>query len=91
MGEAEGAKTNQKSKCKITVQKSKIPQLAVALAATVCSTIVEDVRQINCFMQNKANLHFTAENAEYAEKKYICVSDCPIKKCDLYPIYTRSL
>ena len=29
---------------------------------------------------NKANLHFTAENAVYAERKGICVSACPIKK-----------
>ena len=40
---------------------------------------------------NKANLYFTAENAEYAEKKNICVSDCPIKKYALYPISPRSL
>jgi len=26
----------------------------------------------------KANLHFTAENAEYAEKKDISVSDCSV-------------
>ena len=32
---------------------------------------------------NKANLHFTAENAE---KKDICVSDCSIEKYALYPI-----
>ncbi len=35
---------------------------------------------------NKANLHFTAENAEYAEKKDICVSDCPIEIYALYHI-----
>ena len=40
---------------------------------------------------NKANLHFTAENAEYAEKKDICISDCLIKKYALYPISPRSL
>ena len=34
----------------------------------------------------KANLHLTAENAEYAEKKDIFVSDCPIEKYALYPI-----
>ncbi len=34
----------------------------------------------------KANLHLTAENAEYAEKNDICVSDCSIKKYALYPI-----
>jgi hypothetical protein len=28
----------------------------------------------------KANLHFTAENAGYAEKKNIYVSDCSIEK-----------
>ena len=28
----------------------------------------------------KPNFHFTAENAEYAEKKDICVSDCSIEK-----------
>jgi len=39
----------------------------------------------------KANLDFTAENAEYAEKKNICVSDCSIKKYTLYPISPRSL
>jgi len=49
----------------------------------------------------KANLHFTAENAEYArlgealrrsqaKRKDICVSDCPIKKYALYPISPRS-
>ena len=36
----------------------------------------------------KANLHLTAENAEYAEKKDICVSDCPIEKYALYPIFS---
>jgi len=40
---------DQKSKCKITVQKSKIPRLAVALVATVCSTIVENPLQIGLF------------------------------------------
>jgi len=40
---------------------------------------------------NKANLHFTAENAGYAEKKDICVSDCSIKKYALCPISPRSL
>jgi len=40
---------------------------------------------------NKANLHLTAENAEYAEKKDICVSDCPIEKYALYPISPCSL
>jgi len=35
---------------------------------------------------NKPNLHFTAENAEHAEKKNIYVSDCSIKKCALYPV-----
>ena len=53
-------------------------------------------------MQNKANLHFTAKNAEFArlgealrrsqaEKKDICVSDCSIKKYALCPISPRSL
>ncbi len=40
---------------------------------------------------NKANLHFTAENAEYAEKKDISVSDCSIEKYALYPISPCSL
>jgi len=40
---------------------------------------------------NKANLHFTAENTEDAEKKDICVSDCPIEKYALYPISPCSL
>ena len=40
---------------------------------------------------NKANLHFTAENAEYAEKKDICVSDCSIEKYALYAISPCSL
>ena len=40
---------------------------------------------------NKANLHLTAENAEYAEKKDIFVSDCPIEKYALYPISPCSL
>jgi len=39
----------------------------------------------------KANLHFTAENAEYAEKKDISVSDCSIEKYALYPISPCSL
>jgi len=39
----------------------------------------------------KANLHFTAENAEYAEEKNICVSVCSIEKYALYPISPRSL
>jgi len=39
----------------------------------------------------KANLHFTAENTEYAEKKDISVSDCSIEKYALYPISPRSL
>jgi len=33
----------------------------------------------------------TAENAEYAEKNNICVSDCPIEKYALYPISPCSL
>jgi hypothetical protein len=33
----------------------------------------------------------TAENAEYAEKSDICVSDYPIEKYALYPISPRSL
>ncbi|MHC4485379.1 MAG: hypothetical protein ACYS4T_09215 [Planctomycetota bacterium] len=33
---------------------------------------------------NKANLHFTAENTEYAEKKDISVSNCSIDKYALY-------
>jgi len=41
--------------------------------------------------QNKPNLRFTAENAEYAQEKNICVSDCSIKKYTLYPISPRSL
>jgi len=41
---------------------------------------------------NKANLRFfAAENAEYAEKKDICVSGCLIEKYTLYPISPRSL
>ncbi|MHC4595694.1 MAG: hypothetical protein ACYS19_12220 [Planctomycetota bacterium] len=39
----------------------------------------------------KANLHFTAENAEYAEKKDISVSDCSIEKYALYAISPCSL
>jgi len=35
---------------------------------------------------NKANLHFTAENTEYAEKKDISVSYCSIEKYALYAI-----
>ena len=35
---------------------------------------------------NKANLHFTAENTEYAGKKDISVSDCSIEKYALYAI-----
>jgi len=45
----ERSRMDQKSKCKITVQKSKIPRLAVALVATVCSTIVENPLQIGLF------------------------------------------
>ncbi|MFQ6035235.1 MAG: hypothetical protein ACE5NM_05230 [Sedimentisphaerales bacterium] len=45
--------------------------------------------------ENKPNqsqfVFFTAENAEYAGKKDICVSDCSIKKYTLYPISPRSL
>ena len=45
--------------------------------------------------ENKPNqtqfVFFTAENAEYAEKKNICVSDCAIEKCALYPISPCSL
>jgi len=33
----------------------------------------------------------TAENAEYAEKNNICVSDCPIEKYALYPVSPCSL
>ena len=39
----------------------------------------------------KANLHFTAENTEYAEKKVISVSDCSIEKYALYHISPCSL
>jgi len=34
---------------------------------------------------------FTADNAEYAEMKNICVSDCPIEKYGLYPMSPCSL
>jgi len=34
----------------------------------------------------KANLHFTAENTEYAEKKDISVSYCSLKRYALYAI-----
>ncbi len=39
----------------------------------------------------KPNLHFTAENTEYAEKKDISVSYCSIKKYALYAISPCSL
>ncbi len=39
----------------------------------------------------KANLHFTAENTEYAEKKDISVSGCSIDKYALYHISPCSL
>jgi hypothetical protein len=45
---------SQKSKCKITVQKSKIPRLAVALAAMVRSTSVENVLQIGLFFAKQS-------------------------------------
>jgi hypothetical protein len=41
--------------------------------------------------QFKPNLHFTAENTEYAEKKDISVSDCLIGKYALYAISPCSL
>ena len=40
---------------------------------------------------NKANLHFTAENTEYAEKKDISVSYCSIERYALYHISPCSL
>jgi len=40
---------------------------------------------------NKVNLHFTAENAEYAEKKDISVSYCSIERYALYHISPCSL
>jgi len=39
----------------------------------------------------KANLHFTAENTEHAEKKDISVSDCSIERYALYHISPCSL
>ncbi len=39
----------------------------------------------------KANLHFTAENTEYAEKKDISVSYCSIERYALYAISPCSL
>ena len=42
-------------------------------------------------MRNKANLYFTAENAEFAEQKGICVNGCPIKKYNLHLTSLRSL
>ncbi|MHC4596955.1 MAG: hypothetical protein ACYS9C_18475 [Planctomycetota bacterium] len=39
----------------------------------------------------KTNLHLTAENTEYAEKKDISVSDCSIERYALYHISPRSL
>ncbi len=36
--------------------------------------------------QYEPNLHFTAENTEYAEKKDISVSDCSIERYALYAI-----
>jgi len=35
-------------------------------------------------------LFFTAENAEFGEQKCICISDCPIKKYNLYLPSLRS-
>ena len=40
---------------------------------------------------NKANLNFTAENAECAEQKGIHINDCPIKKYNLHLTSPRSL
>ena len=44
--------------------------------------------------ENKPNqsqfLFFTAENAEFAEQNCICISDCPIKKYNLYLPSLRS-
>jgi hypothetical protein len=42
-------------------------------------------------IQNKPNLHLTAENAEHAEKKSISVSDCSVERYALYPISPCSL
>jgi len=39
---------------------------------------------------NKANLNFTAENAECAEQKGVCVNACPVKKYNLYLTSLRS-
>ena len=41
--------------------------------------------------QFKANFNFTAENAECAEQKGICVNGCPIKKYNLHLTSLRSL
>ena len=39
---------------------------------------------------NKANFNFTAESAELAEQKGICVNGCSIKKYDLHLTSLRS-
>ena len=38
----------------------------------------------------KPNVYLTAENAEYAEQKGICVNGCSIKKYDLHLTSPRS-
>jgi len=55
-------------------EKSKIPRLAVAPlwgrpVSTVLSTIVESIRQINLFMQNKANVKIGKININIATIK----------------------
>ena len=51
----ERSRMGQKSKCKITVQKLALSAVEWVKNSTVCSTIVENVLQIDLFLQNKAN------------------------------------
>ncbi|MHC4596077.1 MAG: hypothetical protein ACYS19_14205 [Planctomycetota bacterium] len=74
---------NMQNKAKVNIGKMNI---SVAIIKDYDKKTKNQQRMLLKTKPNKANLHFTAENAEYAEKKDIYVSDCSIEKYALYAI-----
>jgi len=64
------------------------------MSANVCAEKVYENESVLEAPKNKPNqsqcLFFTAENAGFAEQKCICISDCPMKKYNLYLHSLRS-
>ena len=58
---------NLNSQCKTQNYKAKIPQLAMVPVAMVCSTIVENIRQIGLFF---------AKQSQFSKKSNRCKANC---------------